>query len=76
MFCTERKCGFRYYLANILKLNIFEETFYTVLGNLFHHILSLAFQNEIDLKKEYYDYIAKCDYKFRSPRSEPHSCGR
>lgn len=60
------QCGFRYYLSNILKLNIFEETFYTVLGNLFHYILSIAFKREIDLKKEYQNYISKCTYPFNS----------
>lgn len=63
---TYYQCSFRYYLANILKLNIFEETFYTILGNLFHHILSIALQKEIDLQKEYYNYIEKCTYKFNS----------
>ena len=63
---TYYQCGFRYYLSNILKLNIFEETFYTVLGNLFHYILSIAFKKEIDLKKEYYEYLAKCNYPFNS----------
>ena len=63
---TYYQCGFRYYLANILKLNIFEETFYTILGNLFHHILSLALQKEINLHEEYYNYIENCTYPFNS----------
>ena len=60
------QCSFRYYLSNILKLNIFEETFYTILGNLFHYILSIALTKEIDLSKEYHDYLEKCNYKFNS----------
>ena len=63
---TYYQCGFRYYLSNILKLNIFEETFFTILGNLFHYILSIALKKEIDLKKEYNSYLSKCQYEFNS----------
>lgn len=37
------RCNFRYYLSNILKLNIHEETFMQFIGNLFHYVLSKAF---------------------------------
>lgn len=61
---TYFQCGFRYYLSNILKLNIYEETFYTFLGNLFHYILSLAVTREINIQEEYYNYISKATYPF------------
>lgn len=63
---TYYQCSFRYYLANILRLNIFEETFYTILGNLFHYILSITFAKEIDIKKEYEEYLKTCNYPFNS----------
>ena len=63
---TYYQCGFRYYLANILKLNIFEETFYTILGNLFHYILSISFTREINIHEEYTKYLSKCEYPFNS----------
>jgi len=63
---TYYQCGFRYYLSNILKLNIFEETFYTILGNLFHYILSIALQKEINLSHEYQKYLERCNYPFNS----------
>ena len=63
---TYYQCGFRYYLANILKLNIFEETFYTILGNLFHYILSISFTREINIHEEYNKYLSKCEYPFNS----------
>lgn len=66
---TYYQCGFRYYLANILKLNIYEETFYTVLGNLFHYLLSLAFnpnRPDFDLDYEYQHYLSQCSYPFNS----------
>ena len=49
------KCGFKYYIANILKIDIFNETYYTFIGNLFHHVLekyytgSKDYLHEIDL---------------------------
>ncbi len=61
---TYYQCGFRYYLSNILKLNIYEETFYTVLGNLFHYVLSNYYKEEFDLKKEYQKYLKNCTYQF------------
>ncbi len=33
------RCPFSYYIGNILKLNIYEETFYQLVGTLFHSIL-------------------------------------
>ena len=57
-------CSFKYYLSNILKLNIFEKTFYTIVGNLFHYILSICFVKDIDVEEEYYKYIRNEDYEF------------
>ena len=53
------KCSFRYYLNNILKLDKYEETFAIYVGNLFHYVLSKAFEDGFDLDKEYYGYIDK-----------------
>ena len=51
------KCAFRYYIANILKLDIFEETFATHLGSIFHHILEIGLDKEIDINSEIDKYI-------------------
>ena len=56
------KCGFQYYLNNVLKINIFEETFNTVIGKLFHYCLSKMNENNFDLDREYSKYIK--DYNF------------
>lgn len=61
---TYYQCGFRYYLANVLKLNIFEETFYTVLGNLFHYVLSKYDREDFDLNKLYHKFLDNCTYQF------------
>ena len=58
------QCGFRYYLSNVLKLNIYEETFYTVLGNLFHYVLSNYYKPDFDLSKEYHKFLESCTYDF------------
>lgn len=57
-------CSFRYYLSNILKLDIYKETFMTILGNLFHYILSICFKDEIDIESEYDNYLKTVDYQF------------
>jgi len=51
------RCGFRYYLSNVLKLNKNEETFMTYIGNLFHYILSKAFIDNFDFELEFNNYI-------------------
>ena len=61
---TYFQCSFRYYINNILKLNKYEETFYTIIGNLFHHILSLYYTKDINIKEEYQKYIDEQNYNF------------
>jgi len=51
------RCGFRYYINNILKLNKYEETFMTYIGNLFHFVLSNAFNDNFDFDKCFNEYI-------------------
>ncbi len=50
-------CSFRYYIANILKLDKYEETFMTFIGNLFHYILSLAFKEDFDFETSFQEFI-------------------
>lgn len=51
------RCGFRYYLANVLKVDKYEETFMTYIGNLFHYILSIAFEADFDFELEFNKFI-------------------
>ena len=53
------KCHFRYYIENIMKLNKYEETFSIKVGNLFHYLLSICFQEDFDLDKEWEEYLKK-----------------
>jgi len=45
------KCGFKYYLSNILKIDLYEETFQTIVGNLFHEVLRYAFSDNFDFDR-------------------------
>lgn len=49
------KCPFRYYLANVLKLDIYEERFEAYLGSLFHYVL----ENGLKEEKEAQYFIEK-----------------
>ncbi len=53
------RCGFRYYVGNVLKLNIYEETFMQFIGNLFHYVLSQAFQKDFQFDSCFDGYITK-----------------
>ena len=55
------RCAFKYYLSNILKLNKKEDTFKIKLGNLYHYLLSIAFNENFDFEKEYNKYISDLD---------------
>ena len=49
-------CNFRYYMSHILKVDTYEETFAQKVGNLFHYILSIAFQKDFDFEVEWKRY--------------------
>ncbi len=50
---TYYHCSFRYYIENILKLNMYEESFKQYVGTMFHSILSKMFQDNFDFEKEF-----------------------
>ena len=56
------QCAFQYYLTNILNVNLYDETFMTILGNLFHEVLSKMDNDDFDFDKEYDDF--QKDYEF------------
>ena len=51
------KCGFRYYISNILKLDEYNETFIAYIGNLFHYILSIYNNDNFDFELEFNKFI-------------------
>lgn len=56
-------CGFRFYLSNILKLDCFETTLQTYIGNLFHYVLSKSFLENFDFDKTVQYYINNNPYE-------------
>lgn len=54
---TFYKCNFRFYLDNILKLNKYEENFNTLIGSLFHYVLSQLYKENFDLDTAYNYYL-------------------
>lgn len=57
-------CSFRYYLDYILKVNKYEDTFEAIVGTIFHKILSMCFESDIDIIRTYESEIEKSDYEF------------
>ena len=51
------KCAFRYYLANILKIDPFEDSFDTFIGSLFHNVLEKCLNNNLDIDECIKDYV-------------------
>ena len=57
-------CSFRYYLDYILKVNKFEDTFEATVGSIFHKILSMCFDQDIDIIRTYETEIENSNYEF------------
>lgn len=53
------KCAFRYYLSDILKLDIFEENFSTNIGSMIHYILEKCLKNNDYNAEKYADEYLK-----------------
>ena len=51
------KCSFRFYIANILKLDKYEENFEAFIGSLFHNVLEKCFINNLNVSDEVEEYI-------------------
>ncbi len=56
------KCSFRYYINSILKLNVYEETFMTYIGSLFHYVLSK--KDELSKDDSTKDFINNNNHMF------------
>lgn len=58
------ECSFKYYIQNILKLDVYEDKFSSYIGILFHHILEIGINKEINVKEEIDKFII--DRKFNN----------
>lgn len=51
------ECGFKYYLKNVLNLEVYEEKFPAFLGSLYHRILSIYKRTNFDYETEFNKYL-------------------
>ncbi len=58
------ECAFKYYLSNILKLLPYTKTYMTIIGEVFHYVLSKAFSSNFDFDLEYDNFLKNIDYEF------------
>lgn len=58
-------CAFRYYITYILKLNPFQDTFSILIGNLFHFIFSVMYEENFNFDREWNQYISSYDLSLK-----------
>ena len=56
-------CAFRFYLSNILKIDSFETTIQAYIGNLFHYVLSKAFDDNFDVDNTVKHFLENNPYE-------------
>lgn len=59
------KCSFSYYIKHLLKLDPFEDNFNLLLGNLFHHLASISFNEDFDFNKEWEKYLINKEFTIK-----------
>jgi ATP-dependent helicase/DNAse subunit B len=60
------RCPFSYYIGNVLRLNIYEETFYQLVGTLFHAILEKCLNQDFDYEKLWTQELNNLKHEFNS----------
>lgn len=53
------KCKFKYYLSNILKINIIKNDFAIIIGNVCHYVLLHMDDEDFDSNKVFEEYLSK-----------------
>lgn len=60
------RCPFSFYIGNILKLNIYEETFYQLVGTLFHSILEKFNTSSLSYDELWSNEVNNLNHEFNS----------
>ena len=60
------KCPFSYYIGNVLRLNIYEETFYQLVGTLFHAILEKCLNQDFDYETLWNQELNSLEHEWNS----------
>lgn len=58
------ECGFKYYLSKVMNLDLYLETFKTIIGKIVHHILEIGLENDIDIELEISKFMNDLDFPF------------
>ena len=58
-FDNYNKCKFKYYISNILKINIIKNDFAMIIGNVCHYLLSCMNNKDFDINRYFNDYISR-----------------
>lgn len=58
-------CAFKYYVTYILKLDPYQDTFSIMIGNLFHFIFSVMYEDNFNFDREWNHYIASYDLSLK-----------
>jgi len=56
------ECAFKYYISKILKIDSFENTFKTIIGNVMHHILEIGIEKDINIELEIMQFVKEKKY--------------
>ncbi|MCM1053751.1 MAG: PD-(D/E)XK nuclease family protein, partial [Ruminococcus sp.] len=56
------ECAFKYYLSRILKIDVFEESFKTIIGTISHHILEKYLEKDLNINIEINNFIKEKGY--------------
>lgn len=59
------ECSFKYYINNILKLDVNEEKFSAFIGTLFHHVFEVCLKRESDIDEVIDDFIKDKSFSFK-----------
>lgn len=62
------KCAFKFYLNNILKLNLDDDTFNRDIGTFFHYILSVCFNDDFNFENEVKENLKNINIKSEKQR--------
>lgn len=61
-----QECAFRYYISKVLHLDIFLETFKTILGSIMHHVLEQGIVKDIDIPVEMMKFVKEKEYQLNA----------
>lgn len=59
------ECNFKYYIRNVLKIEEYEDNFSAYIGLIYHHILSLSYNEGFDFETEYNNYLKERDLNLK-----------